>query len=82
MVYFPVRYDSRVVIYERKMFIRLATELTWTQVDAIVAFFCFDGVPNFEQNLSTSFSQVAETVNFVTWSTFVEGGKEPYRPTW
>ena len=23
--YFPVRYDSRVVIYERKMFIRLAT---------------------------------------------------------
>ena len=26
MVYFPVRYDSRVVIYERKMFIRLATD--------------------------------------------------------
>ena len=26
MVYFPVRYDSRVVIYKRKMFIRLATE--------------------------------------------------------
>ena len=26
MGYFPVRYDSRVVIYERKMFIRLATE--------------------------------------------------------
>ena len=27
MGYFPVRYDSRVVIYERKMFIRLATGL-------------------------------------------------------
>ena len=27
MGYFPVRYDSRVVIYERKMFIRLATDL-------------------------------------------------------
>ena len=27
MGYFPVRYDSRVIIYERKMFIRLATEL-------------------------------------------------------
>ena len=26
MGYFPVTYDSRVVIYERKMFIRLATE--------------------------------------------------------
>ena len=26
MGYFPVRYDSRVVIYERKMFIRLATD--------------------------------------------------------
>ena len=26
MGYFPVRYDSRVIIYERKMFIRLATE--------------------------------------------------------
>ena len=26
MGYFSVRYDSRVVIYERKMFIRLATE--------------------------------------------------------
>ena len=25
MEYFPVRYDSRVVIYERRMFIRLAT---------------------------------------------------------
>ena len=25
MGYFPVRYDSRVVIYERKIFIRLAT---------------------------------------------------------
>ena len=26
MGYFLVRYDSRVVIYERKMFIRLATD--------------------------------------------------------
>ena len=26
MGYFPVRYNSRVVIYERKIFIRLATE--------------------------------------------------------
>ena len=25
MGYFPVRYNSRVVIYKRKMFIRLAT---------------------------------------------------------
>ena len=25
MGYFPVRYDSRVVIYKRKMFIRFAT---------------------------------------------------------
>ena len=25
MGYFPVRYDSRVIIYDRKMFIRLAT---------------------------------------------------------
>ena len=25
MGYFPVRYDSRVVIYKHKMFIRLAT---------------------------------------------------------
>ena len=27
MGYFPVRYDSRVVIYERKMFIRLVTDV-------------------------------------------------------
>ena len=27
MGYFQVRYDSRVVIYERKMFIRLATDV-------------------------------------------------------
>ena len=26
MGYFPVRYDSRVVNYDRKMFIRLATD--------------------------------------------------------
>ena len=25
MGYFPVRYDSRVIIYDRKMFLRLAT---------------------------------------------------------
>ena len=32
MGYFPVRYDSRVVIYKRKMFIRLATEfLKWAK---------------------------------------------------
>ena len=29
MGYFSVRYDSRVVIYERKMFIRLTTDLLW-----------------------------------------------------
>ena len=27
MGYFQVRYDPRVIIYERKMFIRLATDL-------------------------------------------------------
>ena len=26
MGYFPVRYDSRVVIYKRKVYIRLATD--------------------------------------------------------
>ena len=34
MGYFPVWYDSRVVIYERKMFIRLATgsgKTRWVQ---------------------------------------------------
>ena len=30
MGYFPVRYDSSVVIYECKMFIRLATDHTIT----------------------------------------------------
>ena len=31
MGYFQVRYDSRVVIYERKMFIRLATGLMFSK---------------------------------------------------
>ena len=31
MGYFPVRYDSRVVIFERRMFIRLATG--WASVN-------------------------------------------------
>ena len=35
MGYFPVRYDSRVVIYERKMFIRLATE--WPNIEATIS---------------------------------------------
>ena len=35
MGYFPVRYDSRVVIYERKLFIRLATGLVVTGGDSI-----------------------------------------------
>ena len=33
MGYFPVRYDSRVVIYDRKMFIRLATDRGFTIVN-------------------------------------------------
>ena len=38
MGYFPVRYDSRVVIYKRKMFIRLATGLQfWIQC---ITYFC------------------------------------------
>ena len=32
MGYFPVRYDLRVVIYERKMFIRLATDVNGLNV--------------------------------------------------
>ena len=31
MGYFPVRYDARVVIYERKLFIRLATDTIFSQ---------------------------------------------------
>ena len=30
MGYFPVRYDSRVVIYDRRAFIRLATGVIWS----------------------------------------------------
>ena len=33
MGYLPVRYDSRVVIYECKMFIRLATGLRSKMID-------------------------------------------------
>ena len=29
MGYFPVWYNSRVVIYKHKMFIRLATDVDW-----------------------------------------------------
>ena len=49
MGYFPVRYDSRVVIYERKMFIRLATDVNDSKlklgVPAFKLFYldeCFD----------------------------------------
>ena len=37
MGYFPVRYASRVVIYERKMFIRLDTGLQLTGLDSVVS---------------------------------------------
>ena len=36
MGYFPVRYNYRVVIYERKMFIRLATEVSYVQPGAML----------------------------------------------
>ena len=37
MGYFPVRYDSRVVIYDRKMFIRLATSsYGWLSIDDLL----------------------------------------------
>ena len=52
MGYFPVRYDSRVVIYERKMFIRLATDssvkrrLILTILIKICRSFFFTGDPS------------------------------------
>ena len=36
MGYFPVRYDSRVVIYEHKMFIRLATDVVPQLADQLL----------------------------------------------
>ena len=47
MGYFPVRYDSGVVINERKMFIRLATESAETH--SILMFFSFQNF--WQQNL-------------------------------
>ena len=38
MGYFKVRYDSRVVIYKRKMFIRLATDLTFVEEKTVVVY--------------------------------------------
>ena len=38
MGYFPVRYDSRVVIYERKMFIRLTTGEWHTEFSQLLFF--------------------------------------------
>ena len=43
MGYFPVRYDSRVVIYERKMFIRLATDLFQALKCSIILLVLLDG---------------------------------------
>ena len=36
MGYFPVRYDSRVVIYDRKMFIRLATGIIQNNISVAI----------------------------------------------
>ena len=46
MGYFQVRYDSRVVIYKHKMFIRLATENT--MADHLFILFGFIGFVNVE----------------------------------
>ena len=52
---FQVRYDSRVIIYERKLFIRLAAGLLFDWLDSVVSvrrhpktwraivLFCLDG---------------------------------------
>ena len=40
MGYFPVRYDSRVVIYERKVFIRLATDSQLNDPLPVVKLLC------------------------------------------
>ena len=55
MGYFPVRYDSRVVIYERKMLIRLATgfELAFLADDAVVVH-----APG--EDASDAFDQIAD----------------------
>ena len=42
MGYFKVRYDSRVVIYERKMFIRLATGRADIKKIVLNTDVCFD----------------------------------------
>ena len=46
MGYFQVRYDSRVVIYERKLFIRLATEGSGQILFKIVTKHHSVGAPN------------------------------------
>ena len=46
MGYFQVRYDSRVIIYERKLFIRLVTDETWGK-----AFVCNNLAPLIKQEI-------------------------------
>ena len=43
MGYFPVRYDSRVVIYEREMFIRLTTEYNSVILGSYIISFVLTG---------------------------------------
>ena len=52
MGYFPVRYDSRVVIYESKMFIRLATG--HTDVGAMMT---RKNILNYNENERVTFEQ-------------------------
>ena len=54
MGYFPVRYDSGVVNYDRKMFIRLATGSTeMARIFALTPFCSFQSII-LHQKLSTS----------------------------
>ena len=55
MGYFPVRYDSRVVIYERKMFIRFATGKFLVRYDSRVV--------NYNGRTLTRLSTLANLIN-------------------
>ena len=58
MGYFPIRYDSRVIIYKRKMLIRLATD--WAFFDSFCRLIFLKSSPNYDFGdiLKTTFLKI------------------------
>ena len=74
MGYFPVRYNSRAIIYDRKMFIRLATDCRVVEFTLVSCTFQVSEFPGRKLQFAATYKHTLKEINSPrgnTWSSLV-----------